>query len=438
MEKFHMFDDRIYQMTNGVKAADRIIYTVMLNEQKFYHDKGQYYTPSYAHLGQYAGITRTTVIACMKRLEAHGLIKKTNVASNQCVIKVYSLDEVPEVLTELTAKEARKAKLESKVTQSVKKDDPLSQNSLPTESKFFTQSVKIFDTYNNSNNKKELINNNKEDDFLSLDELNDFLSMNESDLDSEATKEASKTSDLEEDKISDVNVDSDHKNTQCPATDDEMDPFDDYLDEESELTAKEARKAKLESKVTQSVKKDDPLSQNSLPTESKFFTQSVKIFDTYNNSNNKKELINNNKEDDFLSLDELNDFLSMNESDLDSEATKEASKTSDLEEDKISDVNVDSDHKNTQCPATDDEMDPFDDYLDEESEREEAIKKAQRKAEIKSRIEMAKLKNKVNDLDDFDDGDDDDFSFTPKKKVVSENKKQRIKPKMYYAGGGIQ
>ncbi len=55
MEKFHMFDDRIYQMTNGVKAADRIIYTVMLNEQKFYHDKGQYYTPSYAHLGQYAG-----------------------------------------------------------------------------------------------------------------------------------------------------------------------------------------------------------------------------------------------------------------------------------------------------------------------------------------------------------------------------------------------
>ncbi|HHH9857149.1 TPA: helix-turn-helix domain-containing protein [Escherichia coli] len=325
MEKFHMFDDRIYQMTNGVKAADRIIYTVMLNEQKFYHDKGQYYTPSYAHLGQYAGITRTSVIACMKRLEAHGLIKKTNVASNQCVIKVYSLDEVPEVLTELTAKEARKAKLESKVTQSVKKDDPLSQNSLPTESKFFTQSVKIFDTYNNSNNKKELINNSKEDDF----------------------------------------------------------------EEES-------------------------------------LKKGASLCDSH-----KRDI----KEDDFLSLDELNDFLSMNESDLDSEVTKEASKTSDLE---ISDVNVDSDHKNTQCPATDDEMDPFDDYLDEESEREEAIKKAQRKAEIKSRIEMAKRKNKVNDLDDFDDGDDDDFSFTPKKKVVSENKKQRIKPKMYYAGGGIQ
>ncbi|EFC1736343.1 helix-turn-helix domain-containing protein [Escherichia coli] len=318
MEKFHMFDDRIYQMTNGVKAADRIIYTVMLNEQKFYHDKGQYYTPSYAHLGQYAGITRTSVIACMKRLEAHGLIKKTNVASNQCVIKVYSLDEVPEVLTELTAKEARKAKLESKVTQSVKKDDPLSQNSLPTESKFFTQSVKIFDTYNNSNNKKKLINNNKEDDFLSLDELNDFLSMNESDLDSEATKETSKTSDLDDLEVS----------------------------------------------------------------------------------------------------------------------SKAASKTSDLEEDKISDVNVDSDHKNTQCPATDDEMDPFDDYLDEESEREEAIKKAQRKAEIKARIAIAKQKNKVSDLDDFDDGDDD-FTYRPKKKTHTDSKKEKIKPKMYFAGGGM-
>ncbi|EIT7574126.1 helix-turn-helix domain-containing protein [Escherichia coli] len=320
MEKFHMFDDRIYQMTNGVKAADRIIYTVMLNEQKFYHDKGQYYTPSYAHLGQYAGITRTSVIACMKRLEAHGLIKKTNVASNQCVIKVYSLDEVPEVLTELTAKEARKAKLESKVTQSVKKDDPLSQNSLPTESKFFTQSVKIFDTYNNSNNKKELINNNKEDDFEE-ESLKKGASLCDShECDSlgieETVKEASKTSDLDD----------------------------------LEVSPKKTSKQDKE----------------------------------------------------------------------------------------ISDVNVDSDHKNTQCPATDDEMDPFDDYLDEESEREEAIKKAQRKAEIKSRIAMAKQKNKVSDLDDFDDGDDDDFSFTPKKKVVSENKKQRIKPKMYYAGGGIQ
>ncbi|HDU8390730.1 TPA: helix-turn-helix domain-containing protein [Escherichia coli] len=156
------------------------------------------------------------------------------------------------------------------------------------------------------------------------------------------------------------------------------------------------------------------------------------------------ELNDGINEDDFLSLDELNDFLSMNESDLDSEVTKEAVKTSDLDDLEVSpkktsqpdkeifDVNIDSDHKNTQCPATDDEMDPFDDYLDEESEREEAIKKA----EIKARIAIAKQKNKVSDLDDFDDGDDD-FTYRPKKKTHTDSKKEKIKPKMYFAGGGM-
>ncbi|EFO4380931.1 helix-turn-helix domain-containing protein [Escherichia coli] len=149
------------------------------------------------------------------------------------------------------------------------------------------------------------------------------------------------------------------------------------------------------------------------------------------------------KEDDFLSLDELNDFLSMNESDLDSEATKETSKTSDLDDlevsskqDKeISDVIAGSDHKNTQCPATDDEMDPFDDdEEDEESEREKAIKRVEKK----KRFELARQKNKVSGLDPFDDSDDDDFSFTPKKKQTQDDKKQKIKPKMYFAGGGMR
>lgn len=139
-------------------------------------------------------------------------------------------------------------------------------------------------------------------------------------------------------------------------------------------------------------------------------------------------------EDDFLSLDELNDFLSMNESDLDSEATKETSKTSDLEEDKISDVNVDSDHKNTQCPATDDEMDPFDDdEEDEESEREKAIKRVEKK----KRFELARQKNKVSGLDPFDDSEDD-YYLSPKKKQTQDDKKQKIKPKMYFAGGGMR
>ncbi|EEW2720257.1 TPA: helix-turn-helix domain-containing protein [Escherichia coli] len=117
--------------------------------------------------------------------------------------------------------------------------------------------------------------------------------------------------------------------------------------------------------------------------------------------------------------------------DLDSEATKEVVK----KEDKISDVIASSDHKNTQCPATDDEMDPFDDYLDDEEDPEEELKREQRKAEIKERFRKAKLKNRIDELDDFDDGDDDDFSFTPRKKTHTEPKKGKGKVRRIYAGG---
>ncbi|TNR82516.1 helix-turn-helix domain-containing protein, partial [Escherichia coli] len=89
------------------------------------------------------------------------------------------------------------------------------------------------------------------------------------------------------------------------------------------------------------------------------------------------------------------------------------------------------------CPATDDELDPFDDYLDDEEDPEEELKREQRKAEIKERFRNAKLKNKVSDLDDFDDSDDD-FTFTPRKKTHTDSKKEKIKPKMYFAGGGIK
>ncbi|EFG1112993.1 helix-turn-helix domain-containing protein [Escherichia coli] len=144
------------------------------------------------------------------------------------------------------------------------------------------------------------------------------------------------------------------------------------------------------------------------------------------------ELDDGINEDDFLSLDELNDFLSMNESDLDSEATKETSKTSDLEEDKISDVITSSDHKNTQCPATDDELPDVD--LDDEEDPEEELKREQRKAGIKERFRKAKLKNRVDELDDFDDSDDD-FTFTPKKKTHTEPKKEKVKVRRVYGGG---
>lgn len=323
---FIMVDKRVAQFPKTLKPIDRLVYFTMLDGADYYESKFGRYAPSIDYLMVMSGATRNTVIDSLKRLESHRLIEKTNVKGQQSIFKVFTLDERPEVLSEPTLDERRRAKLSGQPES----DSNPTKNWLPTQPEFGYLPNQNLGTCNTEYKDKNI---NTEEERL------------KENFEEESLKKGASLCDSHECDI---------------------------------------------------------------------------------------------KEDDFLSLDELNDFLSMNESDLDSEATKEASKTSDLEEDKISDVNVDSDHKNTQCPATDDEMDPFDDYLDEESEREEAIKKAQRKAEIKSRIEMAKLKNKVNDLDDFDDGDDDDFSFTPKKKVVSENKKQRIKPKMYYAGGGIQ
>lgn len=128
------------------------------------------------------------------------------------------------------------------------------------------------------------------------------------------------------------------------------------------------------------------------------------------------------------------DFLSMNESDFDSEATKETSKASDLGEDKNSDVNEVSDQQDTPCrpESTDDELPDVD--LDEESPEEE-LKREQHKAEIKERLRKAKLKNKINELDDFDDIDGDDFTFTPRKKTHIEPKKEKVKVRRVYAGG---
>lgn len=125
------------------------------------------------------------------------------------------------------------------------------------------------------------------------------------------------------------------------------------------------------------------------------------------------------------------DFLSMNESDLDSEATKETSK----QDKEISDVTVISDQKDTQCHAAgDDELELFDDYLDEDLEREKKLKCEQYKAEKKKRFELAKQKNRLSELDDFDDSDDD-FTFAPRKKTRIEPKKEKVKVRCVYAGG---
>ncbi|EPX7068578.1 helix-turn-helix domain-containing protein [Escherichia coli] len=319
---FIMVDKRVAQFPKTLKPIDRLVYFTMLDGADYYESKFGRYAPSIDYLMVMSGATRNTVIDSLKRLESHRLIEKTNVKGQQSIFKVFTLDERPEVLSEPTLDERRRAKLSGQPES----DSNPTKNWLPTQPEFGYLPNQNLVTCNTEYKDKNI---NTEEERL------------KENFEEESLKKGASLCDSHECDI---------------------------------------------------------------------------------------------KEDDFLSLDELNDFLSMNESDLDSEATKEASKTSDLEEDKISDVNVDSDHKNTQCPATDDEMDPFDDYLDEESEREKAIKRVEKK----KRFELARQKNKVSGLDPFDDSDDDDFSFTPRKKQTQDDKKQKIKPKMYFAGGWVK
>lgn len=319
---FIMVDKRVAQFPKTLKPIDRLVYFTMLDGADYYESKFGRYAPSIDYLMVMSGATRNTVIDSLKRLESHRLIEKTNVKGQQSIFKVFTLDERPEVLSEPTLDERRRAKLSGQPES----DSNPTKNWLPAQPEFG------------------------------------------------------------------------------------------YLPNQNLVTCNTEYKDK-------NINTEEERLKGNFEEES--LKKGASLCDSH-----KCDI----KEDDFLSLDELNDFLSMNESDLDSEATKEASKTSDLEEDKISDVNVDSDHKNTQCPATDDEMDPFDDYLDEESEREKAIKRVEKK----KRFELARQKNKVSGLDPFDDSDDDDFSFTPRKKQTQGDKKQKIKPKMYFAGGGIK
>ena len=314
---FIMVDKRVAQFPKTLKPIDRLVYFTMLDGADYYESKFGRYAPSIDYLMVMSGATRNTVIDSLKRLESHRLIEKTNIKGQQSIFKVFTLDERPEVLSEPTLDERRRAKLSGQPES----DSNPTKNWLPTQPEF---------GYLPNQN---LVTCNTE--------------------------------------YKDKNINT----------------------EEERLKGNFGEKS---------------------------LEKGASLCDSH--------------ECDSLGIEE---------------AIKEAVKTSDLDDLEVSpkktsqpdkeifDVNVDSDHKNTQCPATDDELDPFDDYLDEESEREEAIKKAQRKAEIKSRIAMAKQKNKVSDLDDFDDGDDD-FTYRPKKKTHTDSKKEKIKPKMYFAGGGIK
>lgn len=313
---FIMVDKRVAQFPKTLKPIDRLVYFTMLDGADYYESKFGRYAPSIDYLMVMSGATRNTVIDSLKRLESHRLIEKTNIKGQQSIFKVFTLDERPEVLSEPTLDERRRAKLSGQPES----DTNPTKNWLPTQPEFGYLPNQNLDTCKTEYKDKNI-----------------------------KTKEERLKGNFEE----------------------------------------------------ESLKKGASLRDS-----------------------HKRDI----KEDDFLSLDELNDFLSMNESDLDSEATKEVVK----KEDKISDVITSSDHKNTQCPATDDELPDVD--LDDEEDPEEEFKREQRKAEIKERFRKAKLKNKIDELDDFDDSDDD-FAFTPRKKTHIEPKKEKVKVRRVYAGG---
>ncbi|HFF1709256.1 TPA: helix-turn-helix domain-containing protein [Escherichia coli] len=234
--QFYKFDVRISQLSEEINAAARLIYMVMVHSCDFYEEKYKSYSPSIDHLAYMVGVSKRTAIRAIETLEKHGLIQVQKNHGRQSTYRVFTLDDKPELLVRPTSQEVAASVRQNDTTTSDKMSSVPVTKCHGGSDKMSPVLDKLLDKTLDNNiidkSKETGLNDGiNEDDFLSLDELNDFLSMNESDLDSEATKETSKTSDLEEDKISDVNIDSDHKNTQCPATDDELDPFDDYLDD---------------------------------------------------------------------------------------------------------------------------------------------------------------------------------------------------------------
>ena len=246
--QFYKFDVRISQLSEEINAAARLIYMVMVHSCDFYEEKYKAYSPSIDHLAYMAGVSKRTAIRAIETLEKHGLIQVQKNQGRQSTYRVFTLDDKPELLVRPTSQEVAASVRQNDTTTSDKMSSvPVtkchggSDKMSPVLDKLLDKTLD--NNFIDKNKDTELDDGINEDDFLSLDELNDFLSMNESDLDSEATKETSKTSDLEEDKISDVIASSDHKNTQCPATDDELpdvdlDDFDDSDDDDFSFTPK--------------------------------------------------------------------------------------------------------------------------------------------------------------------------------------------------------
>ncbi|WP_411697810.1 helix-turn-helix domain-containing protein [Citrobacter freundii] len=248
--QFYKFDVRISQLSEEINAAARLIYMVMVHSCGFYEEKYKAYSPSIDHLAYMAGVSKRTAIRAIETLEKHGLIQVQKNQGRQSTYRVFTLDDKPELLVRPTSQEVAASVRQNDTTTSDKMTPLPVTKCHGGSDKMSPVLDKLLDkTLDNNIKDTELDDGINEDDFLSLDELNDFLSVNESDLDGEATKETSKASDLEEYKNSDVisisDSDSDQQDTPCrlESTDEELPDVD--LDEESpeEVLMREQHKA---------------------------------------------------------------------------------------------------------------------------------------------------------------------------------------------------
>ncbi|HDX1328570.1 TPA: helix-turn-helix domain-containing protein [Escherichia coli] len=272
--QFYKFDVRISQLSEEINAAARLIYMVMVHSCDFYEEKFKTYSPSIDHLAYMAGVSKRTAIRAIETLEKHGLIQVQKNQGRQSTYRVFTLDDKPELLVRPTSQEVAASVRQNDTTTSDKMTPLPVTKCHGGSDKMSPVLDKLLDKTLDNNiidkSKETGLNDDiKEDGFLSLDELNDFLSMNESDLDSEATKETSKTSDLEEDKIFDVNEVSDQQDTPCrlESTDDELPDvdLDDEEDPEEELKREQRkaeikerfRKAKLKNRIDELDDSDD-------------------------------------------------------------------------------------------------------------------------------------------------------------------------------------
>ncbi|HIA5794237.1 hypothetical protein [Escherichia coli] len=129
---FIMVDKRVAQFPKTLKPIDRLVYFTMLDGADYYESKFGRYAPSIDYLMVMSGATRNTVIDSLKRLESHRLIEKTNIKGQQSIFKVFTLDERPEVLSEPTLDERRRAKLSGQPEI----DSNPTKNWLPTQPEF--------------------------------------------------------------------------------------------------------------------------------------------------------------------------------------------------------------------------------------------------------------------------------------------------------------